>query len=380
MTETLQAMKLFLKRNMILWIFLIAFSQGCIHIKEEKSIPVIYSTDLYHPAMDPDDNFDLACLFSIREFDIRAIIIDNAARIPVIPGTIPIEQIEHISGRTVPYAVGLKDNLKSIDDDGAAQKDSGKGVQLILSTLDKSQKPVTVITVGSLRDVAAAINSNPGLCKEKIDRIFVFAGDAAVRDPKVFREYNVDLDTLAFARVMNSGLNIFWIPCFDGGPGKNNGQASYIISEREKLFASASPRLMNYFRFCLLAKKDTLFIDALTKPADPEEINTITYKQEEGKRNLWCSHIFPFIAGKKYILMNNECLTQNNNDKIKESQVIKPFTFREEYAFSDPRGVVWPDTAGVKTNKINVFEIIDKAAFTSQMTWVVSHLLKELDN
>ena len=299
---------------------MIAVSPGCANVKQEKSIPVIYSTDLYHPAMDPDDNFDLACLFSIREFDIKAIIIDNAARIPVTPGIIPIEQIEHISGRSVPYAVGLKDNLKSMEDDGAAQKDFSRGVQLILNTLDKSKKPVTLITVGSLRDVAAAINANPGLCRKKIDRIFVFAGDATVRDPKVFREYNVDLDTLAFARVMNSGLNIFWVPCFDGGAGKNNGRSSYIISDREKLFASASPRLMNYFRFCLLAKKDSLYTDALTRPADPEEIKTITYKQEAGRRNLWCSHIFPFIAQRSYILRNNECFTQSNNDIINVSQ------------------------------------------------------------
>ena len=379
MTETLQAMKLLLKRNMIPWIFIIAVSQGCTHVNLGKSIPVIYSTDLYHPAMDPDDNFDLACLFSIKEFDIKAIIIDNAARVSVNPGVIPIEQIEFISGRAVPYAVGLKENLKSMDDDGSAQKDSGQGVQLILNTLDKRQEPVTLITVGSLRDVAAAINTNPELCKEKIDRIFVFAGDAAVRDPKVFREYNVDLDTLAFARVMNSGLNIYWVPCFDGGPGKNEGQASYIISEREKLFASASPRLMNYFRFCLLAKKDSLYIDALTRPADPEEIKTITGKQEDGRRNLWCSHIFPFIAQRNYILVNNECFTRSKNDKVKEGQVITPFTFREEYAFSDLRGMVWPDTSKEKTNKIHIFKIADKAAFTSQMTSVVSHLLEELD-
>jgi hypothetical protein len=366
-------------RNITICSFLIFFCQACSDIKQEKSIPVIYSTDLYHPAMDPDDHFDLACLFSIREFDVKAIIIDNAARIPVTPGIIPVEQIENISGRSVPYAVGLKENLKSTDDDGSSQKEFRKGVQLILNTLEKSDKPVTLITVGSLRDVAAAINSRPELCRKKIGRIFVFAGDASVRDPKVFREYNVDLDTLAFARVMNSGLNIFWVPCFDGGPGKNYGRSSYIIAVREKLFASVSPRLMNYFRFGLLAKKDSLYIDALTVPADSEEIKTITYKQEDGARNLWCSHIFPYIAQRNYILENNECLTRRNSDKIKEGQIVRPFTFKEEYAFSDLSGMIRPDTTGTQTNKINVFEITDKESFTPQMTSVVSHLLEELD-
>ena len=233
-------------RNMIIRVFLIVTISGCVDVKQDSSIPVIYCTDIYHPAMDPDDHFDLACLFSVRELDVKAIIIDNAARVPVTPGRVPIEQMENISGRSVPYAVGLKESLKTMDDDGSAQKEFSQGVQLILNTLDKSVNPVTLITVGSLRDVAAAINSKPELCRKKIDRIFVFAGDASVRDPKVFREYNVDLDTLAFARVLNSGLNIYWLPCFDGGPGKNNGRASYIVAKREKLFASVSPRLMNY--------------------------------------------------------------------------------------------------------------------------------------
>jgi len=366
-------------RNMIICAFLLIISLGCTSVKQEKNIPVIYCTDLYHPPMDPDDNFDLACLFSIREFDVKAIIIDNATRVPVTPGKIPIEQIEHISGRSVPFAVGLKENLKTIDDDGSDQKNFSQGVQLILNTLENSVKPVTLITVGSLRDVAAAINSKPELCKEKIDRIFVYAGDATVRNPKVFREYNVELDTLAFARVLNSGLNIYWVPCFDGGGGKNNGRASYIVANREKLFASISPRLMNYFIFCLLAKKDSLYIDALTQPADPEEIKTIIYKQEGGMRNLWCSHTFPYIAHRNYILENNECITRSNNDKVKDDQIIRPFTFREEYAVSDLRGMVWPDTTGRKTNRIHFFEITDKAAFTSQMSSVVSHLLEELD-
>ncbi|MBK8881344.1 MAG: nucleoside hydrolase [Bacteroidales bacterium] len=366
-------------RTTIVFAFLAIICQGCSEVKPGITYPVIYTTDLYQPPMDPDDNFNLACLFSIKEFDIRAIVIDNAARIPVTPGIIPILQIEHISSKTVPYAVGLKENLKSLDDDGATQKDFRQGVELILGTLEKSTSPVTVITVGSLRDVAAAINTNAELCRTKIERIFVFAGDAAIRNPREFREYNVDLDTMAFARVMNSGLNIYWVPCFDGGGFINNGRASYFKARRENLFASVSPRLMNYFRYCLLSSKDSSYIDALTLPPDSEDIKTITYKQEEGARNLWCSHIFPFIAKRNYILENNDCFTRRNDEILKDCQIIIPFTFRQEDVFTDMHGMVWPDTTAGKASKINVFEIADKEAFASQMTSVVSHLLRELD-
>ncbi len=41
-------------------------------------IPVIYSTDLYHPHDDPDDHYDLACLYALPELDVKAVIIDMA--------------------------------------------------------------------------------------------------------------------------------------------------------------------------------------------------------------------------------------------------------------------------------------------------------------
>ena len=42
-----------------------------------EKVPILYSTDLHHPHMDPDDDFDLATLFPIREFDIRSIVLDQ---------------------------------------------------------------------------------------------------------------------------------------------------------------------------------------------------------------------------------------------------------------------------------------------------------------
>ena len=70
---------------------------------------------------------------------------------------------------------------------------------------------------------------------------------------------------------------------------------------------------------------------------------------------------------------------RGKNEINKEDQILRPFTFDEENASSDQRGMVWPDSTGSKTNKIHVFRITDKEAFTSQMTSVVSHLLEELD-
>jgi len=362
---------------LIAFVILITF---CTSHPYPHRIPVIYSTDLYSPPMDPDDNFDLACLFAIKELDVKAIIIDNAAKTPVNPGIIPVKQIEHIAGSSAPVAVGLKHGLKSLNDNCVDQTETSTGVKLILKTLKESAEPVTIITVGSLRDVAVSLNSDPELCREKIGRIFVFAGDASVTDPSEFREYNVDLDTLAFARVMNSGLDIYWVPCFDGGLFKNEGKASYFQAEREKLLSGISGRVLNYFCYSLLGRSGNDPIEALDAPVDTAAVNTIIKRQEGGMRNLWCSHVFPYIAGRAYVLKENRCLSPNAASAEKADKRVEPFEFTSEKLFSDLHGMVHADTANVNKGKIRLFRIRDKENFTPWMTSVVGDLLTNLGN
>jgi len=88
---------------------------------DQASVPIIYTTDLYHPHDDPDDHFDLATLFAIPEFDIRAIVIDTGKRGKDRPGLLPVRQMMHITGRTVPVATGLIENLRHQGDLGERQ-------------------------------------------------------------------------------------------------------------------------------------------------------------------------------------------------------------------------------------------------------------------
>ena len=45
-----------------------------------KKMPIIHVTDLYHPAQDPDDHFDLATLFALPEVEIKAVLLDATQR------------------------------------------------------------------------------------------------------------------------------------------------------------------------------------------------------------------------------------------------------------------------------------------------------------
>ena len=64
--------------------------------------------------MDPDDHFDLATVFAMKTLDIRAVILDSHIdRLTQDQesggGQIPLQQMMHVTGRDVPWAIGLKE-------------------------------------------------------------------------------------------------------------------------------------------------------------------------------------------------------------------------------------------------------------------------------
>lgn len=95
--------------------------------EEMRKIPFIYCSDIFHPAVDPDDHFDLAAVFRLKELDIKAVILDGHNIRPnqdqlTGGGQAPLEQMMDICGYKVPYAIGLKRKLldpkdKALDED-----------------------------------------------------------------------------------------------------------------------------------------------------------------------------------------------------------------------------------------------------------------------
>jgi len=148
--------------------------------EKAKPIPVIYCTDLFHPHDDPDDHFDLAMIYAIPELEIKAIILDQGRKQLTKPGRIPVSQINRITGRNVPVAIGLAEKLTGPEDKGLDQPEQFQtGVELLLKTVRESPIPLNIITVGSVRDLAAAFNREPELFREKVARVMSFIGEAS---------------------------------------------------------------------------------------------------------------------------------------------------------------------------------------------------------
>jgi len=341
--------------------------------KPEKRVPVIYCTDLFHPHVDPDDHFDIACLYAIQEIEIKAIILDQGQKQKKNPGCIPVSQLNHITGRNVPHAIGLSNRLKTVSDKGLWQeKEYQDGVELILKILKTSKAPVTIITVGSLRDIAAAYNRSPDLFKARVDRLFIFIGEAS---EKGHIEYNVGLDKNAYIRIMNSGLPVYWVPCFDGGPWQNNGRASYWRASHKDLLEHASDRLMNYFIFALLKKNEKNPVQYLDKKTNTGERKKVLSMN----RNLWCTAIFAHIAGRKFIRRGNKFISVPMDASYNKELEIRPFKFDEVSVFVDKQAnVLYEDTN--RAEKIMQFHVLKADFYAEVMTSVTAQLLLQLDS
>lgn len=228
-------------------------------LSQPARIPVIHTTDLYHPPMDPDDHVDLATLFALEEFDIRAVILDADQRMiqgtfspgdpPREPGFVPVIQLAYLTGRSVPVAIGPTQPLRSPGDAAADRpRREQAGVELFLQTLEGSPEPVVVTVLGSARIVTAAFNRNPELLRRKVRRVIVNAGSASGAPD----EYNVIIDRQAYVGLFRSRLPVDWYPCVGQSTNWESPEASAVhnafwkVSQRD-LFRGVPAPLMGWF-------------------------------------------------------------------------------------------------------------------------------------
>ncbi|MBN2246288.1 MAG: nucleoside hydrolase [Candidatus Aminicenantes bacterium] len=337
---------------------------------DSPQVPVIYCTDLFHPYDDPDDHFDIAALYALEELDIQGIVLDQGKKQDLKPGRIPVEQINYMTGRDVPYAIGLSEPLGSTDDKALDEPDRYQnGVRMILDILEGSQDPVTIITVGSLRDVVAAFNRRPDLFRERVSRLIIFIGEASAGT----REWNVDLDPNAFIRIMNSGLPVWWIPCFDGGNFKNRGNASFWKAPHADLFKYASDQVMNFFIYALLKKDLPDYLGFLEDEVDERDRDQVISEV----RNLWCAAVFTEAAGRKIIKKDAGWASVPGCYPSEETQVCEVFRFVPIDVYVDNKArVVYQDKD--RSHQIFRFQIINLESYPEIMTSVTSHLIGDI--
>jgi pyrimidine-specific ribonucleoside hydrolase len=194
-----------------------------------SGMPVIVDTD-----MASDDIMALAYLLEDPAVSVRAITVEGTGVAHGLPGARNALRLIWAlrTGQRIPVGYGSPSplaGLRSFPPGWRASADAMYGlglpawrgpqpaesaVRLLVSTIMRSPRPVRLITLGPLTDVALALHADPGIA-HKITGIYAMAG--AVRAPgnepiHGLAEWNVYIDAAAAAQVLRSGIPMTFVP------------------------------------------------------------------------------------------------------------------------------------------------------------------------
>jgi len=228
--------------------------------KPAKKIPVIFDTDI---GGDIDDTWALAFLLACPELDLKLV---TTARGNTEEKACIVAKLLEVAGRTeVPIGIGIKQNdhhTRQIEwvKDYDLKKYPGRvhrdGVQALIDTIMKSNQPVTLIAVGPVSNVAAALMKEPDIARKA--RFIVMGGCIGRRpDGKQKPESNVRADPKAAQMAYGADWEFTMAPLNTAGIVKLTGEiyAKFRDSEN-KLARAVLENYRHWVRKCGWYKND----------------------------------------------------------------------------------------------------------------------------
>jgi len=290
-----------------------------------EKIPIVVITDLYHPYQDPGDNLDLIMGFGLPDVELKAVLLDitDAFRKPVADhptlwkdprgpreaGIIPIEQLNYIFGKSVPYGIGPLSMMKSEDDKmNYLPLNEQNAVNILLQVLKESKERVKILSFGSARIIAVAFNRDPQLLKKKISKIYLSAGTAS-NDFELGKdegansipggEWNVALDVCAYNRILKSELPVAIYPCAgnDGAFSKDVNDSYWQLPDM-RFVLQMNQQLQQYIDFAFNKKLQSDFLRAM----DLSNSVCINYKSYPSPFHFWESAVWLNATNRRIIL------------------------------------------------------------------------------
>jgi hypothetical protein len=266
-------------------------------------IPLIHTTDLYHPPQDPDDHIDLLTAVALPELELKAVILDCTQKFldpaPVgqnirrDPGLVPVAQLGYLLGNTIPAACAptqpLRDRHDNVQDRPRKEQ---AGVELLLQTLADSPEPVLISVMGSARAVTAAFNRAPELVRNKTRAILLNAGSTSA----AHIEWNVQLDPAAFEGLWHTGVPIHWYPCCtdSGAFNPTHERGTFYRISHEQLLAGLAPSLLSWIYYAFTASSRGDIVHALSEPA----AGAVWEHVRSGQRSLWSTASLIMASGR----------------------------------------------------------------------------------
>lgn len=193
------------------------------------AMPVIVDTD-----MASDDIMALCYLLEDPGISVLAITVEGTGEAHGLAGARNALRLMRLLGihRHIPVAYGPPDpvaGFRSFPPGWRAAADgmynlrvpawtgpqpSESAVQLLATTIRRSARPVELITLGPLTNVALALQSDAGLAS-KIAMIYAMAGAVRVAGNEPIHqraEWNAYIDAVAASRVLRSGVPMTFVP------------------------------------------------------------------------------------------------------------------------------------------------------------------------
>ncbi|MGQ9880080.1 MAG: nucleoside hydrolase [Armatimonadota bacterium] len=333
--------------------------------------PLIHQADLFRPHNDPDDHFDLACVYALalqRKIDLHGIVIDHPPpKSEWNPDVSAIAQMNHITGLTVPVVVGSSHPMKSPGDTQASASPSDRAaVRFILDVLHQSRQRVAITVVGSCQDVALAGKTDPMLFARKCAGVYINAGTGSP-DPKLAAtlEYNVTLDPVAYRAVFDLPCPVYWLPCFEDyiGEWRVKRYGTYWRFRQGEILPHLSPRMQNFFLYMFERIRDTAWLEYLYRQPDAGKI--AHYAQQE--RNMW-SVASLLHAARVTVTTEGEIVPL---ERAKDNAV---YTFQPVRVSCDESAVTTWQTDPRSTTRL-MFMVKDTERYQSAMTKALKSLL-----
>ena len=306
---------------------------------DDKPVEVLYSTDLWVEG-DQDDRYDLAVMYSMDSIDLH-LLLDNALEGDLqdsdLSGKRAVENLNGLFGKEIvpmiwkqyPYGSGEKEPV----------------TDEIIRRLQAMDGKCTIITVGSLRDIAAVYEQAPELLQEKVEKVCVFAGSYE----QTYDEYNVEMDGGGYNAVMQSDLPIYWIPCFQNTLWSQGDHCSYFQIRQKDVMADCDEELLKWFIYeWQHASGD---IDGFTVTDDVKKLFM------EDLRNLWCSPLLPFLTGE---YTEEDMLQEYQRDTGR--QIAFPWHFEDDV---------------FNGNAVKVFTIEDRENYVEFSKWLLTNIYRD---
>lgn len=272
--------------------------------RKGRRTPVLHATDLFRPHMDPDDHWDLACVYALADrgdIDLKGVLIDHPPQSSEErnPDIAAVAQMNLIAGLAVPVAVGSSMPLKSREDvQNYASPIDRHGVNVVLDVLERSPDPVIINVLGSSRDIAIAGRKAPDLFASKCAAIYLNAGTGSpAMNSKSKLEYNVTLDRYAFAAIFDLPCPVFWMPCFEEMENRRERPireyGTHYKFRQSEILPHLSSMVRKYFAYMFGRYTDHNWLQYLKKPTDEKLLSRF----ESMDRHMWCTAGFLHAAG-----------------------------------------------------------------------------------